>query len=73
MLAPVQAGIGAWHFMVFETLFIYGINKTDGQAFALLAHATTNLIYLILGAIALILLPILNSKRTSKKVALTIE
>ncbi len=67
MLAPVQAGIGAWHFMVYETLLIYGISKTDGQAFALIAHASTNLIYLILGTIALILLPILNRKRLSKK------
>ena len=49
MLAPVQGGIGPWHFMVYETLFIYGIDKADGKVFALIAHASTNLIYLVLG------------------------
>ncbi|MFO7655566.1 MAG: lysylphosphatidylglycerol synthase transmembrane domain-containing protein [Bacteroidales bacterium] len=62
MLAPVQGGIGAWHFMVFETLFIYGIAKSDGKMFAFIAHASTNLIYLGLGLLALILLPIINRK-----------
>ncbi|NJK87525.1 MAG: flippase-like domain-containing protein [Bacteroidales bacterium] len=67
MLAPVQGGIGPWHFMVFETLFIYGIDKGDGKIFALIAHASTNLIYLIFGAIALILLPLLNNLRKDLK------
>ncbi|MBN2613232.1 MAG: flippase-like domain-containing protein [Bacteroidales bacterium] len=62
MLAPVQGGIGAWHFMVFETLFIYGIAKPEGKMFAFIAHASTNLIYLGLGLLALILLPIINRK-----------
>ena len=48
MLAPVQGGIGPWHFMVYETLFIYGIDKADGKVFALIAHASTNLIYIFL-------------------------
>ncbi len=61
MLAPVQGGIGPWHFMVYETLFIYGIDKSDGKIFALIAHASTNLIYLILGLVAFIMLPLLNS------------
>ena len=62
MLAPVQGGIGPWHFMVIESLFLYGIDKTDGKIFALIAHSSTNLIYLLLGLIALLLLPIVNSK-----------
>jgi hypothetical protein len=61
MLAPVQGGIGAWHFMVIETLVIYGIPQPEGKVFALLAHASTNLIYLLLGSIAMVLMPILNS------------
>jgi uncharacterized protein (TIRG00374 family) len=60
MLAPVQGGIGAWHFMVYETLFIYGIDKADGKVFALIAHATTNLIYVFLGLAALIIIPLVN-------------
>ncbi|HLO57724.1 MAG TPA: lysylphosphatidylglycerol synthase transmembrane domain-containing protein [Bacteroidales bacterium] len=60
MLAPVQGGIGPWHFMVYETLFIYGIDKADGKIFALIAHSSTNLIYLFLGIAAFAILPIIN-------------
>lgn len=61
MLAPVQGGIGPWHFMVYETLFIFGISKAHGKIFALIAHTSTNLIYLFIGLIALLLLPVVNS------------
>ena len=63
MLAPVQGGIGPWHFMVYETLFIYGIEKADGKVFALIAHASTNLVYLFFGLIALLIIPLLNAPR----------
>jgi uncharacterized protein (TIRG00374 family) len=67
MLAPVQGGIGPWHFMVYETLFIYGIDKAQGKIFALIAHTSTNIIYyLVFGMIAFILLPVLNNSRSSK-------
>jgi uncharacterized protein (TIRG00374 family) len=62
MLAPVQGGIGPWHFMVYETLFLYGIDKADGKVFALIAHATTNLIYLFFGLIALLIIPMINKR-----------
>ena len=66
MLAPVQGGIGPWHFMVYETLFIYGIDKADGKVFALIAHASTNLIYLILGLAALLIIPLINNARKNQ-------
>jgi uncharacterized protein (TIRG00374 family) len=61
MLAPVQGGIGPWHFMVYETLFIYGIDKAEGKVFALIAHSCTNLIYIFLGLAALLIIPIINN------------
>ncbi len=67
MLAPVQGGIGAWHFMVIESLFLFGINRSDGLIFALIAHSATSLIYLFWGSIALILFPILNPKHKVKQ------
>jgi len=68
MLAPVQGGIGPWHFMVYETLFIFGIDKAQGKIFALIAHTSTNIAYyLIFGMIALILLPVLNHSVSLKK------
>ena len=56
MLAPIQGGIGPWHFMVVETLILYGIQREEGLIFALVAHTTTNLIYILLGGIALLIL-----------------
>jgi hypothetical protein len=61
MLAPIQGGIGPWHFMVYETLFLYGIPIEQGKIFALVAHTSTNLIYLVLGGAALILLMFIHS------------
>lgn len=60
MIVPIQGGIGLWHIMVIESLFVYGIDKENGEIFALIAHTSTQLIYLIFGVIAFILLPIFN-------------
>ncbi|MBI9065636.1 MAG: flippase-like domain-containing protein [Salinivirgaceae bacterium] len=63
MLAPVQGGIGAWHFMVIETLAVYGLGKEFGKDFALISHTSMNLMLLIIGGISFILIPIYNRKR----------
>jgi len=55
MIAPVQGGIGAFHWMVSEGLTIYGISKIDGLSYALLAHTTQTLIILFIGSLSLIL------------------
>lgn len=58
MIAPIQGGIGPWHYMVFQTLMLYGISEETGKIFALIAHSCTNLIYILLGGIAMIILVI---------------
>ncbi len=58
----VQGGIGAYHFLVVETLFIYGIDKLDGQVFALVMHGLNTLGQVIFGFLALIIFPIYNKK-----------
>ena len=63
MLAPIQGGIGPWHFMVIYTLTLYGIDEKEGRVFAFLAHTVTNLAYIIFGAIAIFILYFLNKKR----------
>lgn len=60
MVAPVQGGIGAWHFMVEKSLGMYGIESADGKLFALLAHSSMNLMVIVFGALCLILAPIIN-------------
>lgn len=59
-LLPIQAGIGAWHFVVIQCLLLFGIDIETGKAFSLVAHAVTNLVYIPLGAIAIVLLFLLN-------------
>lgn len=65
MLAPVQAGIGAWHYMVIKSLLLYGIAEENGKIFALVAHTSTNLIYLIFGLAAFVFLPVINRKNSA--------
>ncbi|MDB5258131.1 MAG: hypothetical protein JWM14_2826 [Chitinophagaceae bacterium] len=38
--APVQGGIGAYHWIVSQTLLLYGISETNGKVFAALANAS---------------------------------
>lgn len=60
-LLPIQAGIGVWHFLVSECLYLFGLNKEAGKMFALVAHTFTNLVYLIFGTIGFIIMPLINS------------
>ncbi len=62
MVAPVQGGIGAWHFMVIEGLALYGVDKADGKVYALLAHGSTTIMLIVLGLIALLVLPFINER-----------
>jgi glycosyltransferase 2 family protein len=64
MVAPSPGGIGTWHFMVIETLVIYGVQKTpDANAFAFAAHGSMTLLLIVGGLISLILLPIYNKSK----------
>jgi len=62
MVAPVQGGIGAWHFMVIESLALYGVDRSDGKVFALLAHGSTTVMLIVLGLIGLLALPFVNER-----------
>ena len=68
MVAPSPGGMGTWHFMVIESLFVYGISRDpDGKAFALAVHGIQNLMLIILGIISYILLPIVNKNNTAEQ------
>ena len=67
MVAPVQGGIGAWHFMVIAALMLY-LPRTEAiesmaKTFALLTHGTMTLLYIVLGALCLLFLPVYNRNR----------
>lgn len=55
MIAPIQGGIGAYHFMVTETLALLNVNKKVGLEFATIIHAAQTVSVIIFGIIALIL------------------
>jgi uncharacterized protein (TIRG00374 family) len=50
MSAPVQSGLGAFHLIISQGLFVvYGISLEDGMVYAILAHESQLLFGIILG------------------------
>ncbi len=65
MVAPAPGGIGAWHIMAFETLYIYGITiDPDGRAFAFAVHGAMTLMLIVFGFISLIAIPLYNKEKS---------
>lgn len=64
MVAPVQGGIGAWHFMVIAALMLYLPHTPDiegmSRVFALLTHGAMTSLYIVMGVLSLICLPLFN-------------
>ncbi|MCF6364987.1 MAG: flippase-like domain-containing protein [Bacteroidales bacterium] len=67
MVFPSPGGIGSWHIAVIETLFVFGVSKSDGYVFALATHGSMTIMMIIVGVASIILLPIVNKE---KKVSL---
>ena len=69
MSAPVQGGIGAFHYLVASALLIYGVNQEDGVSYALILHSSQTLTVIILGGIsfAIALLIGKNTEHTEQK------
>lgn len=62
MVAPVQGGIGPWHFLVITTLLFFGIKEPQAAAFALLVHGAMNIMIVVTGLFSLLALPIVNKE-----------
>ncbi len=57
MSAPVQGGIGAYHYFVSRGIaFVAGVSIEDGSAYAILTHESQLILALILGAVAFYML-----------------
>jgi len=69
VVAPVQGGIGAYHFMVIFTLVFYGISKPDAEIFALVIHGIQTIFTLFTGLIAYVWLMLLNKRRNREVIA----
>jgi len=61
MTIPVQAGIGAWHFVVIAVLVGFGLSKVDAAAFALCVHTIQAIVFTALfGLFGVLALPVAN-------------
>lgn len=69
MVAPVQGGIGAWHFMAKEALSLYGVANENGIIFAFVAHGSMTGMIILIGIISMLILPFINGRNdvTSKE------
>ncbi|MEN8116015.1 MAG: lysylphosphatidylglycerol synthase transmembrane domain-containing protein [Bacteroidota bacterium] len=63
MVAPVQGGIGAWHFMAKEALSLYGVPNENGIIFAFVAHSSMTVMIIVIGIISLLILPFINRRK----------
>lgn len=55
MAAPVQGGIGVFHWMVAQSLVLSAVSFTDGLAYAAIIHSSQVLLILVLGSLSLFL------------------
>ena len=65
MAAPVQGGIGTYHFMVSSVLVLYGIDQSDGKLLATLLHTSQSLGVIVVGVISLFISSTLQKKETT--------
>ncbi|MCB9018292.1 MAG: flippase-like domain-containing protein [Prevotellaceae bacterium] len=63
IVAPVQGGIGAWHFLTIESLKFYGVAALQAATFAFVVHLMQTLMILIIGFISFVSLPFVNKTR----------
>ena len=65
--APVQGGIGAYHWIVSQTLILYGISESDGKTYATLAHASQMALTIIFGLISFAIIVLKTPKTDDGK------
>jgi hypothetical protein len=62
MSAPVQGGIGAFHWIITLGLSLYGVSRANAVAYATLSHESQAIFAILLGAISVIMLMIQKRK-----------
>lgn len=64
IIAPVQGGIGAWHYLTITALSFYFIPETEAKAFALATHTVqTIIVYVGFGLLSYIIMSIKGHKK----------
>lgn len=62
MSAPVQGGIGAYHWIVSQGLMLFGLSQADGLVYATINHSMQTVSILVVGGISLVLVFLINKK-----------
>lgn len=70
MSAPVQGGIGAYHYLVSALLIYYGIGKDDGLFFAFILHSSQTVLVIVGGLISLLVVWGIQKKLSAKSPAI---
>jgi glycosyltransferase 2 family protein len=65
MSAPVQGGIGAYHYIVSQGLQLFNVSSTDGIVYATLVHTTQTLLVIVLGLWAMLKLFLIRKKNSA--------
>jgi len=63
MSAPVQGGIGAYHYIVSQALLLFGVSLTDGIVYATLVHTAQIFLIVVLGLISLMMIVNIRKKK----------
>ncbi|MDR2495907.1 MAG: flippase-like domain-containing protein [Tannerellaceae bacterium] len=58
--APVQGGIGAWHFMVISSLVCFDVPAEEAAAFALVVYTIQSVWQIVCGLVCIVALPMMN-------------
>lgn len=66
IVIPSPGGIGTWHFIAIETLFVYGIEKDNGRAFAFAAHESQMIMLIAVGLLSLLATSLIKVKESKK-------
>jgi len=62
MTAPVQGGIGAYHWIVTQGLLLFGIEATAGLSYATIVHTSQTLLVILVGVVSFLMLSVFNKK-----------
>ena len=64
VIVPVQGGIGAYHWVITQSLLLYGISNEDGFVFATVSHSAASLLIIGLGFVALLCVALIRNRVT---------
>lgn len=63
MAAPVQGGIGAYHWIIQNGLILYGLTIQEGRTFATIVHSSQMVMIIVVGLISFFIVILFLQKK----------